>query len=89
MPLAFRQWHLYRFDFMVEAGGVEPPSENASSGTSPGADGRLHSLILTQAVKLQDSVASLFMVRSKLCAHTCTTKRRPVPARGPSGRDGR
>ena len=74
--------------FLVEAGGVEPPSENASSGTSPGADGRLHSLILTQAVKLQDLVASLFMVRSKLCAHTCTTKRRPVPARGPSGRDG-
>ena len=29
---------------MVEAGGVEPPSENASSGTSPGADGHLHSL---------------------------------------------
>ena len=24
---------------LVEAGGVEPPSENASSGTSPGADG--------------------------------------------------
>ena len=31
---------------MVEAGGVEPPSENASSGTSPGADGHLHSLTL-------------------------------------------
>ena len=30
--------------FLVEAGGVEPPSENASSGTSPGADGHLHSL---------------------------------------------
>ena len=29
---------------LVEAGGVEPPSENASSGTSPGADGHLHSL---------------------------------------------
>lgn len=39
MPLAFHQWHLYRFDFMVEAGGVEPPSENSSMGTSPGADG--------------------------------------------------
>ena len=24
---------------LVEAGGVEPPSENTSSGTSPGADG--------------------------------------------------
>ena len=29
---------------LVEAGGVEPPSENTSSGTSPGADGYLHSL---------------------------------------------
>ena len=25
--------------FLVEAGGVEPPSENSSMGTSPGADG--------------------------------------------------
>ena len=24
MPLAFRQWHLYRFDFMAEMVGVEP-----------------------------------------------------------------
>ena len=29
--------------FLVEAGGVEPPSENASTRTSPGADGYLHS----------------------------------------------
>ncbi len=33
--------------FLVEAGGVEPPSENASTGTSPGADGHLHSRTLT------------------------------------------
>ena len=26
---------------MVEAGGVEPPSENVLTGTSPGADGLL------------------------------------------------
>ncbi len=26
---------------MVEAGGVEPPSENTFTGTSPGADGSL------------------------------------------------
>ena len=26
---------------LVEAGGVEPPSENVSTGTSPGADGLL------------------------------------------------
>ena len=24
MPLAFRQWHLYRFDFMVPVVGLEP-----------------------------------------------------------------
>ena len=24
MPLALRQWHLYRFDFMVETRGIEP-----------------------------------------------------------------
>ena len=31
---------------LVEAGGVEPPSENTSSGTSPGADGYFGSLAL-------------------------------------------
>ena len=24
MPLAFRQWHLYRFDFMAQREGFEP-----------------------------------------------------------------
>ena len=24
MPLAFRQWHLYGFDFMVDSKGLEP-----------------------------------------------------------------
>ena len=75
-------------DQLVEAGGVEPPSENASSGTSPGADGHLHSLTQAWADTLRGLVASLFMVRSKLCAHTCTTKRRPIPDRGPSGWNG-
>lgn len=28
MPLAFRQWHLYRFDFMVELRRIELLSEN-------------------------------------------------------------
>ena len=37
MPLAFRQWHLYRFDFMVELRGVEPLSESALTRPSPGA----------------------------------------------------
>lgn len=43
---------------LVEAGGVEPPSENTSSGTSPGADGYLHSLTVTEAVILHGLVAS-------------------------------
>ena len=34
------------FVHMVEAGGVEPPSENAFMGTSPGADGYCGSLAL-------------------------------------------
>jgi len=38
MPLAFSQWHLYRWDIMVEVRGVEPLSESTSSGPSPGAD---------------------------------------------------
>lgn len=29
------------FSILVEAGGVEPPSENVLTGTSPGADGLL------------------------------------------------
>ena len=44
--------------FLVEMGGIEPPSESASSGTSPGADGYLRSLVRAQAVMLADSVAS-------------------------------
>ena len=64
---------------MVEAGGVEPPSENASASSSPGADGYLNSLPQARAVTLRGSVASWFMVRSKLCAHTCTTHFTPKP----------
>ena len=45
-------------DDVVEMGGIEPPSESASSGTSPGADGYLRSLVRAQAVMLADSVAS-------------------------------
>ena len=43
---------------MVEVTGIEPVSESALTETSPGAVGHLHSLILPQADKLQDSVAS-------------------------------
>ena len=58
MPLAKSQWHLYRWDIMVEVGGVEPPSENPSTSLSPSADGYLHSLGLTATVSLQPLVAS-------------------------------
>ena len=43
---------------LVEVGGIEPPSESILTGTSPGAGGRLHSLIRAQAAMLGDSVAS-------------------------------
>ena len=63
----------------MEVGGVEPPSESTLTGTSPGADGRLHSLVRAGAVTLGDLVASLCMARSKLCALTFTTRRRSAP----------
>ena len=44
--------------FLVEMGGIEPPSESALTGTSPGADGRLHSLVRARAVTLRGLVAS-------------------------------
>lgn len=75
--------------FLVEMGRIELPSESISTGTSPGADGHLHSLVRAQTVTLTDLVASLYMVRSKLCALTFTTSRRPVPSRGPLRRNAR
>ena len=43
---------------LVEAGGVEPPSENNLTTVSPGADGYLHSLTVTEAVILHGLVAT-------------------------------
>ena len=43
---------------LVEAGGVEPPSENSLEGTSPGAVGYLHSLTQTRNDTLLRLVAS-------------------------------
>ena len=43
---------------MVEVTGIEPVSESALTETSPGAEGHLLSLVLTQAFMLQDLVAS-------------------------------
>ena len=34
MPLAFRQWHLYRFDFMVTQRGLEPRTHGLKGSCS-------------------------------------------------------
>ena len=44
--------------YMVEMRGVEPLSESTLTGTSPGADGNLHSLTEAYAVILSGLVAS-------------------------------
>ena len=44
---------------LVEAGGVEPPSENSLTGTSPGAGRYLHSLTQAGTNTLLHLVASL------------------------------
>ena len=67
--------------YLVEVGGVEPPSESALTETSPGADGYCgvpHTCFLhpRQAVTPRGQVASLCMVRSKLCARTDAANRR-------------
>ena len=74
---------------MVEMGGVEPPSESVLTGTSPGADGYLHSLAGARAVTLTDLVASLCMVYAKLSTRTFTTESRPERSRGPLRQDAR
>ena len=74
---------------LVEAAGIEPASENPSTSLSPGAEGCQHSLTYQSTVKLICLVASLCMVRSKLCALTDATDPRLYPVRGPTGRDGR
>lgn len=43
---------------LVEPRGVEPLSENTSTGTSPGAGGTLHSLVYASTAGLIDLVAS-------------------------------
>ena len=45
---------------MVELAGIEPASESALQGDSPGADGDLHSL--TQALRRQAPGFSSFMI---------------------------
>ena len=68
---------------LVEARRVELLSENASKGTSPGADacfGIPHPCFprYRPNVKTASRVASLCMARSKLCALTSASHRRPA-----------
>ena len=67
---------------VVEARRVELLSENASKGTSPGADAcfGIAPVFLCHRtnVKPMGRVASLCMVRSKLCARTSASNRRPA-----------
>ena len=75
---------------LVELGGVEPPSESVLQGDSPGADGCFHSL--TRTLSRQASGFGSFMMHGAGKAyrtHGPHLKLHPVPARGPSGWDGR
>lgn len=85
---SFRKKNSSTLPTLVEAGGIEPPSESASSGTSPGAESHLHSLTRAWAHTLTGLVASLCMVRSKLCALTFAADQRPASGSRPS-RSGR
>ena len=71
---------------VVEPGGIEPPSESASAGTSPGAESPFYSLARAWTLTLAGPVASLCMVRSKLCALTFAADRRLASGPRPSRR---
>ena len=81
-PLGARQ-HLQGHFAVVELRGIEPLSESTSAEPSPGADGYL-ALTRSSPSRCKPSrrtgrVASLCMVRSKLCARTDAASRRPGP----------
>ena len=67
------------FYYLVEPRGIEPLSEGNLTRLSPSAVYYLHSLIPAGTNTLRDLVASLCMVRSKLCAHTVSTQITPEP----------
>jgi len=58
---------------LVEMRGIEPLSESNLEGLSPGAVCYLHSLTIPKTNILYGLVASLCVVRSKLCARTVST----------------
>ena len=64
---------------LVEPRGFEPLSESNLERVSPGAVCYLHSLIPAGTNTLRELVASLFMVRAKLSAHTVSTQITPEP----------
>ena len=63
----------------MEPRGFEPLSESNLERVSPGAVCYLHSLIPAGTNTLRELVASLFMVRAKLSAHTVSTQITPEP----------
>ena len=69
--------------FLVELRGIEPLSESISAELSPGAGGygavTRDSLSRGKPSRRPGQVASLCMVRSKLCARTDAADRRPDP----------
>ena len=65
--------------YLVEPRGIEPLSESNLERVSPGAVCYLHSLIPAGTNTLRELVASLFMVRAKLSAHTVSTQITPEP----------
>ena len=63
----------------MEPRGIEPLSESNLERVSPGAVCYLHSRIPAGTNTLRELVASLFMVRAKLSAHTVSTQITPEP----------
>ena len=64
---------------VVEPAGIEPASESALEGTSPGAACLQNSRPRLRTRRQPGLVASSCMVRAKLTARTFTTHRRPAP----------
>ena len=75
--------------YLVETRRIELLSENSSIGGSPSAVCDRYSLARKFTNNLMRLVASLFMVGSKLCTLTFTTRWRSYPSRGTLGKNGR
>ncbi len=71
----------------MEPRGVEPLSENMSTGTSPGAEGYLRSLAEAQTFMLDGLVASDAWRAQSFARSRSPLFDAPHPDRGPSGGD--